>query len=117
MPTAESVKATLDRKGRSVTFKKTSTQLEDENKPWGKSIEVPSTFDTISVFIDYETKELDGERIKASDKKLLVNTIDPVDDIESYEEVIDGKTTWRIKSVNEIKPGNIAFMYEVQIRK
>lgn len=118
MATAASIKAKLDKKGRAVRVIQKSRTLVDGERPWKGTTGAGVDFSTICVFIDYESKEIDGDKIKAGDKKLLANAVDNGDiPFEDYDEIIDGGVTWRIKRVETLQPGDEILMYTVQIRK
>jgi hypothetical protein len=115
---AKTAKRLIDKNGRLVKFVNKSKLLADPDKPWGESKTGSTSFAMICVFTDYESKELDGDNIKAGDKKLLANAIDNgTNKIEDFEFVEDGDSTWRIKSVQPLQPGDTIVMYEVQLRK
>jgi len=111
-------KRLIDKNGRTVKFLRNSRQLADPSKPWGSTRGTKESFDMKCVFVDYEISEIDGEKIKIGDKKLLANAIDNKSNkMEDFEFVEDGDVKWRIKKVNPIQPGDLIVMYEVQIRK
>jgi len=116
--TALNTKRLIDKNGRLVTFTKTSNNPADPLKPWGAVAGAVESFDMICSFTDYESRDIDGTRIKHGDKKLLANAIDNGNNkFEDFELVLDGGAQWRIKSVKEIKPADIAVLYEIQVRK
>ena len=115
---AQSAKRMIDKSGRSVTFIKKSRTPNDPSKPWSASNGADEEFKTKCVFVDYEVNEIDGEKIKVGDKKLLANALDNKNEIvEDYQFVQDRDTKWRIKSVKPFEPGDTIIFYEIQLRK
>lgn len=115
---ARTAKRIIDKNGRAVTFIKKSTLPADETKPWGEKRNLQETITTKCSFINYEVNEIDGEKIKVGDKKVLANAIDTKgQNLEDFEEIQDGGTTWRVKKVNTVQPADVVVMYEIQVRK
>lgn len=115
---AEKAKITLDKKGRKITFVKEGEISSDLNQPWRGTVGAAKTFDTIGVFISYESKDIDGELIRVFDKKVLVNAIDSsAYDLSTFDKIIDGSTTWKIQNVKALQPANQIILNEVQVRK
>ena len=115
---AKTAKRLIDNSGRLVTFSKTSTTPADPAKPWAGVSGSETTLSMICTFIEYESAEINGDAIKAGDKKLLANALDTNGaTLEDFEFVTDGIITWRIKNVKPLQPGSVIIMYEVQIRK
>ena len=114
---AKTAKRIIDKNGRSVEFIKNSSTPVDSDKPWGETDENRVSFTTKAAFIDYDVYEVDGDRIRHGDKKMLVNAIDNgTNDVVNFDVVLDGIYEWRIKNVNAVQPGDIVVMYEVQVR-
>lgn len=114
----KNAKRMIDKSGRKVTFIKNSRGLGDDSKPWGDSDGQTESFDMICAFVDFEVNEIDGDKVKVSDQKMLANAIDNKDHkVEDFEFIKDGDTQWRIKNVKPLKPGDIIIMYEIQVRK
>jgi hypothetical protein len=116
---AQNVKNRLDKNGRRILLVREGIASSDPSKPWRKTTDFNAdTYPTVAVFINYETKEIDGQLIKSFDKKLLVNAIDNEGkDLTKYDAVIDDGETWKIEKVNPLQPGGVVIMYEIQIRK
>lgn len=111
-------KRLIDKNGRLVTFSKETRTASDASKPWKKTTGTAASFTMICSFINYESREIDGDKIKVGDQKMLANAIDNGDNnIVDFNTVTDGDETWRIKKVDSIRPGDIVVMYEVQVRK
>ena len=99
-------------------FSKTSTTPTDPLKPWAGVTGSTTSLSMICTFTEYESAEINGDAIKAGDKKLLANALDTNGaTLEDFEFVTDGSISWRIKNVKPLQPGNAIIMYEVQIRK
>lgn len=70
------------------------------------------------VITSFDSRDIDGTRIKAKDKKALVApgalTADPTTDDRLLE--ADG-TAWEIVDVETLRPAETALLYTVQIRR
>ena len=116
--TAKNTKKLIDKNGRVVTFLRNSRAAADPSKPWSNTTGAQESFSTKCSFVDYDSKDIDGNKVKAGDKKLLANAIDNGSNkYEDFEFVEDGDVTWRIKRVKETRPADIAVLYEIQVRK
>jgi hypothetical protein len=62
----------------------------------------------------YSAIELSSSLIAAGDKKVLV---DSTEEITTAHKLVDNSIVYEIKNVNEIKPGDVSIMYDLQVRR
>ena len=76
--TAAKAQALIQKRGRPITLNHVADAVAaDPDKPWDtvESPDGPETFDTFGVFIAFDSKDVDGEKVKATDLKLLVSPV------------------------------------------
>lgn len=95
-------------KGRNVvlvSFSKSGPSYDPVLTP----VETP----TKAVQSNFDSNEIDGTSVLASDLKLLFGAdVEPAIGMQ----IIDGLKTYEIKNVNQIKPGDTLILSEVQAR-
>jgi len=62
----------------------------------------------------YSAIEQASSLIAVGDKKVLV---DCTEEITTQHKLVDGSIVYEIKNVNEIKPGDVSIMYELQVSR
>lgn len=80
----------------------------------GEPTDHPARF----VVTDYATKDIDGTRVLATDKKVMVSvgslTIAPT----TSDRLVDaGGIVYNIEAVNPVEPGDTVLLYWIQARK
>ena len=92
----------------------------DPDKPWDttEGPSGPETFDTFGVFISFDSKDVDGEKIKATDLKLLVSPVGMPFDISNRDTITDSlHGDLSIQDVDPIEPGGTRVLYTLQVRR
>jgi len=104
--------------GRNVTFIVTSTTPLVVAEPWGPNTADSNLTNIPAVFIDYDSKEREGELIQMGDKKCLIAHLDLGIRPQTKDKILDGTDTWNIVSINTLEPGERTetIMYELQVR-
>lgn len=70
-----------------------------------------------AVFVDYETKEIDGTNVLRTDKKVLIAAASLEEKPSTTTKIKDGSEEYSVIDVNIIQPGNTKILYEVQARR
>lgn len=115
-------KELIAEEGRLVELRQEVQTAPDPLRPWRviSDISIAPLIDVKSVFINYESKEIDGELVKRGDKKCLIASDDAViqkADIRHYSLIIDRGEEWVIWHMNILDPGDEVIMYTLQLRK
>lgn len=106
--------------GRKITVRHVPQGvIANADKPWDKSPSVPVDIDTFGAFVAYDRKEVDGNQIKATDKKLLFTATNITFELTDRDQIIDSLTSkpWAIIDVDLLQPGSTKVLYTVQVRK
>jgi hypothetical protein len=68
----------------------------------------------IGCMLLYTALETTSSLIAAGDKRVLV---DSTEEITTAHKLVDGSIVYEIKNVNEIKPGDVSIMYDLQVSR
>lgn len=105
----------IDKFGRTVTVEKSSNIPADSNREWrGES--ASATLDVSAVLLDFDEADIDGTAVKRGDKRALVAPPTTGEDLTGYETLVDEGRTWRIESVQVLRPGSATILYTFQLR-
>jgi hypothetical protein len=109
------------------------TQIRDKGReitvktPGGDMVYDPAT-DTFTpgtdvtetvkaVFTQFSVKDVDGELIKRTDKRVLIAASDLDAEPDTQTKIVDGSTEYSVINTETIKPGDTAILYMVQVRR
>lgn len=108
---------TLIRKfGGSVNIVATSEATNAD--PWKPGVPTENRLDGIkAVFLNYETKFIDGTKIKVGDQKVLIAAGDAVIAPDMNGWIERGTEKWHVKSVEKLNPGDTTVLYTLQVRQ
>lgn len=86
--------------------------------PYNPTPGAPVNHDARFVVTKFEAREIDGTRILATDKKVLMSpgtlTIDPA----STDTLVEANgATWKIVAVETLRPAETTLLYTLQVRK
>lgn len=97
-----------------VLIRKTTTS--DPNKPWEKAVTAETNYSCKAVALDYKAHEVDGERVKQTDKKILIlaGTLSVEPQMGDYIQLV-GETR-RYNLVSPVKKDPASATYECQGR-
>lgn len=70
-----------------------------------------------AVFTHYKLKDVDGELIRADDKMCLVAASSLAAEPTTSDKIKEGSMEWAVVSVKVIKPGDVALLYKIQVRR
>lgn len=74
-----------------------------------------------ATFVGYKTRQIDGDVIRNGDKLILISPNDipsgVTDDIEDFNEIIDGNIGWNIIKVDIVQPAAVPVLYKIQARR
>lgn len=106
----------LDANGRSVTLVYRGPAADSGNA-WDGSKSVGGASESaIGVFLDYQRREVDGTKIQAHDKRLLVAAQNLTNSPTTAERVTDGGVNYQVIDVRVVQPGATILLYELQVR-
>ncbi|MCK9532606.1 MAG: hypothetical protein M0R77_19130 [Gammaproteobacteria bacterium] len=97
----------IDRFGRTI-IRRRATKSGDN---WNPTISYTDT-NIIGVSLGYKANEIDGNLIKATDKKILT-----YDEVIVSDKIVDNSIVYEVISVDTINPGDTILIYKVQIRR
>lgn len=87
--------------------------INDDAEPWEDVSGTETTQAVTGVQTSFTAQEVDGNLVKADDKKMLIDsTVTPT----TAMRLQDGSTDYSIIAVEEVKPGDIAILYKLQVR-
>lgn len=113
---AQVAKRLIESNGRSVEFRVKPGTLKDAAQPWLGKAAAGSTSSVICVFVDYRASEIDGSIVQREDRRLLVAG-ESIAFVPSTDyEVIDGAVVWQVVNVQQVQPGSVEIMYDLQVR-
>ena len=119
--TAAKAQELIKRRGRKITVNHVSDAVAaDPDKPWDteEAPGGPVTFDTAGVFISFDSDDVDGEKIKATDFKLLVSPVGMPFEISNRDTITDSlHGDLSIQDVDVIEPGDTRVLYTLQVRR
>lgn len=124
-PLASKTVAIIAKYGKTVTLELGVLTAADAAKPWrgpGQPVppaEVP-TKTPKGVVASFEKDEIDGERIKATDIKLLVAAGDAQMagvDVDRVVRAQIGSTWYGATDVSQVEPGDTKMLYTLRLRQ
>lgn len=110
----------IRKNGREVELVIDSKKPKDTTKPWRSNR--PCSKNTVTVFaaiVKYNEKDIDGSRIKAGDRRALIEIKiedDAEIDLRFYDLLIDRDERWRIENIEKIEPSTTTVVYDAQLR-
>jgi hypothetical protein len=116
----------INNSGRSITFVKFKTTLQDQNKPWRGADDprrIPADyFDCIGTFVEPASTQTLGvsykvdDLLKRSEKMVLVST---QEELSEYHEIIDSfeEERWKITGIEKLQPATTTILYFVGLSR
>ena len=102
--------------GRDVAIRRLVAR-DQFNKPWAEDESSYTDYATKAVMLDFETKEIDGERILSTDSRAFVSaqglTIEPT----NKDLLVVGNDVYTIVVPKPLRPASDVVLYELQVRK
>lgn len=100
--------------GRIVTLRRLP-QTVPSGAPWDAN--TGTTVDTAvsAVLLDVEASQVDGTTIMAADKRAYIAALDAAD-INTGDRLVDGAVVWQVMRAAQLKPGNTAYLWTLQLR-
>lgn len=123
----------IEKHGRTVQLVRSGTQPENPEKPWrgpaddGVEGQPPADSAKVECKGVFTTSKQEGIRVLLSDvatdegdtagkKRLLIAALsDEGHDLLTFDYVIDGDARWAIDDGELIKPGEVAFLYDLKV--
>lgn len=116
-------KRLIEENGRPVVLVQMTTTVADAAMPWRGTTGADVTRSMTAVNFDYKAEDVDGERIKRGDQRLLVaaTSMTAGTDLTKYDQVQDTDgailKTYRIVKARKITPGPTDVYWELQLRE
>lgn len=109
----------INENGRDVTIIRKDRTPADANKPWRGGGTSDTTVGPVkAVIFPFNAADVDGTLVRREDKQAWVAANDTgASPIETFDELIDGSTTFQILSVEVINPGDTLLVYQLQLRR
>ena len=105
------------------TFVLTATGADkDTDVPWRGSVQDETLWPTASVkglFASFTSEEINGERVRSDDVKVLVAAADTgwgTNDPASFSLADDGGKRFSVKMLDAVKPGELPILYTLRLR-
>ena len=120
---AATAKRLIEDNGRPVVIRKLSETAADSAKPWRGTTGADTTVNPTAVILDYRATDVDGERIKRGDQRMLVaaTSLPANTDLRTFDRVEDTdgsiETTYRIVRAEKITPGTVDVYWDLQLRE
>jgi len=102
--------------GRPISIIKHSRKTEGLNHR-GRIKGNDTIINVHGAFTGFESKLVDGESIKNSDKLLLVSAEGISTALDDFDAVKDGSKTWKIINVETISPADVIVLYKIHVRR
>lgn len=121
-PLAAKAVALIAKYGKTVTLELASSSTPiDADKPWrGPDLDPLVSKTPKGLEASFEKNEIDGERVRTSDIKLLIGAQDPAIAGVDMERVlfatVDG-VAYGATNLTIIKPGDTAMLYVIRLRQ
>lgn len=77
----------------------------------------PGTHACTFAVLDYTDREVDGERVKRTDKKVLLAKASLAIEPGTSDKLVIGGVAHNIEAVKPLSPAGTVVMYELQVRK
>jgi len=109
---ASTAAAQIADKGRNITY--TSVGIGTFNPATGSYTGETETDTTLkAVFTEFLENQIDGSVIKRGDKQVLITDVTP----KINDKITDGSDIYQVVNIKEIKPGDTACLYKLQVRR
>ena len=106
--------AQIEDKGRDITYRTVTSGTF--NPATGANTGASSSDATIkAVFTNVLEDTVDGDIVRRSDKVVIVSASDVTP--TKQDKIVDGSDVYQIINIDEIKPGDTALIYKLQVRR
>lgn len=96
-------------------FSATLTRPTGSETPWDIPTTAVTTWAVTVIVTMYDRRHIDGEQIRAEDRRVLMSAVGPVPAV-SDRLTVSG-AVYQVMAVNELAPAGVALMYELQCRR
>ena len=107
----------INDKGRTITLREPSRDqvFDPENFTFEEG--TPVDTEAKGLFTQFATKDVDGELIKRTDKRVLIpaSALDAAP--ENSAKILDGGTEYQVINTEILQPGDTPIIYMVQVRR
>ncbi len=121
-PLATKTVALIAKYGKEIVLEFTDPDAvpADANKPWRGSDDLPITARPKCVQTTFDRNEIDGERIKATDIKVIIAAQDAQMEGVDVDRVLTGTLgdkAYGATNVSEIVPGDTSLLFTLRLRQ
>ena len=108
----------INQNGRDVSLLRNERTPSDPANPHrGGGTTVTTLGPLRAVLIPFESDNQEGTLVRRNEKRAFVAANVAAGEIETFDQLVDGSTTWKIVDVDTINPGSVRVMYDLQLRK
>lgn len=106
------------KKGRLVTHRHLTTDaVPDAQRPWDKAAPLKADQQMKVVVLAYSANLIDGTTIMAKDRQILMFAKGLNNEPTVKDLIWDQGAWWEVKAVEDIRPGDEAVLFILQVRK
>jgi hypothetical protein len=115
--TAATALAQINDKGRTITVR--TPGVDQVYNPATDTFTAGTSVDVTAkgLFTQFAKKDIDGELIKVTDKRVLIAASSLSAAPENNCKIVDGGTEYQVINTEIIQPGDTAILYMVQVRR
>jgi hypothetical protein len=114
--TRQKAEKLIKKYGREVVFFRHSTALVDPERPDGPTNNIKIEAKQHAVFYDQYEEDSGKEKTRAASKSVITYFDDSNGDLKDFSFIKDDGVTWKIDSINPVRPGNEIIMYEIEVK-
>lgn len=116
----------IEANGREITVQKLDATPEEEAKPWNgpgePTVDEDEEVETYAVnlshasTVDLGALGIDEDLLKRVERVLLV-AANGTDELDTFQQILDGEETWGIDWVRTLKPGPTTILYVFGVKR
>lgn len=115
MALEDTVVRLIAKKGRDVELLTKSATPDNAAAPWDGAASEGKPTIVKAVMLDFESNQIDGTVIQAGDQLAYVAAKGNAA-IDTSDTIVDDGKRWRIMAADLLKPGNVEFLWTLQLR-
>lgn len=97
--------------GRQVTLQRRNRGPADPDKPWRGNTDDPAQELVWAAVVPSEFMAEEGRLPQRGEMTAIVAAEDSYPDLSDYDMILDGSTTWAIRGVEILEPGDTRLVY------
>ena len=107
----------INDKGRSISIVSPGTDQVYDPATDSFTAGTDTALTVKGLFTQFAKKDIDGELIKTSDKRVLIAASSLAAAPETGDKITDGGITYNVMNTDTVQPGDTAILYMVQVRR